>query len=256
MSSVALHHLSNAGQGASTLVLSNSLGTTIGVWDAQSEPLAAGRRLIRYDHRGHGSSPVPRGPYSLDDIAGDVIGLLDSLGVQRTSFCGSSLGGMVGIWLAAHAPERIDRLVVCCSSAYIPPSSSWSERAAAVRAAGSVEAVADAVLGRWLTPAFAAERPEVVAKLRGMLVGTPAEGYAACCEAIGAMDLRPVLARIAAPTLVVSAARDPATPTEAHGRVIAEGIPGAKLAVLHDAAHMAAVEQPDQITELILGHLD
>lgn len=256
MSAVALHHLINAEPGPETLVLASSLGTPLAMWDAAYPALETGRRLIRYDHRGHGASPVPPGPYSLDDIAGDVLTLLDSLDIARTSFCGLSLGGMVGMWLAAHAPQRIDRLVVCCSSAYMAPRSAWSERAEAVRRAGSVDAVADAVVARWLTPAFAEQHRDVKEALRAMLVATSPDGYAECCEAIGAMDLRPVLASIRAPTLVIAAAEDLATPPDQHGKVIADAIPAAKLVVLEDAAHVAAVQQPERVAELILEHLD
>ncbi len=253
---VSLAHQSSGDPGAPALVLSNSLGTRLEMWDGPADVLAQCRWLIRYDHRGHGASPEPPGPYALSDIANDALALLDSLGIERTSFCGISLGGMVGLWLAANAPERIERLVVCCSSAHMPPASAWAERAAAVREAGSVGAVAGAVVSRWLTPGFAARRPEVLAGLREMLAGAPPAGYAACCEAIGAMDLRPMLARISAPTLVISAAQDLATPAEAHGRVIADGIPEARFVILEGAAHLAVAERPERMTELILSHLE
>jgi 3-oxoadipate enol-lactonase len=142
------------------------------MWDAQLAGLSAGARVVRYDHRGHGASPVPAGPYALADLGADVLRLLDALGVERASFCGLSLGGMVGMWLAANAPARIDRLVVVCSSAHLPPAEGWLERARAVRAAQTIDAVADAVLARWLTRAFAADRPDELRRLRAMLVAT------------------------------------------------------------------------------------
>jgi 3-oxoadipate enol-lactonase len=158
------------------------------------------------------------------------------------------------MWLAAHAPERIERLVLIGTSAHMPPAEAWRERAAAVRQAGSPEVVADAVVDRWLTPAFAAAHPDVRARLRGMLAATPADGYAACCGAIERMDLRPDLPRIAAPTVVVSGAEDPATPVE-HQQRIAGAVPGARHEIVSPAAHLAPVERPDAVNPLILEHL-
>jgi 3-oxoadipate enol-lactonase len=248
-------HVVSGESGAPPLVLSNSLGTTLAVWDSVAGALAERRRLIRYDHRGHGGSPIPPGPYHIRDLAGDVLALLDRLGIERASFCGLSIGGMVGLWLAAHAPDRIDRLIVLCSSPHMPPASAWAERAAAVRDAGSVEVIADSVLGGWLTPAYAGTHPEVAARLRSMLISMPADGYAWCCEAIEHMDLRDDLGAIRAPTLVIGGEADPATPPGNHGRIIAEGVSGARLELV-PAAHLACVEQPGAIATLILDHLD
>lgn len=238
---------------APVLVLGGSLGTSLEMWDGQLA-LAERFRLVRLDHRGHGRSPVPPGPYEIEDLARDVLALLDALEIQRASYCGLSIGGMVGMWLGANAPERIERLVLLCTSAHLPPASGWQERAAAVREAGTVEVIADAVIDRWLTPGFAAEHPELRAELRAMLVATDPEGYAASCGAIERMDLRAELARISAPTLVISGADDPATPPE-HQALIAESIAGARLATVAPAAHLAAVERPEAVNELIAAHL-
>lgn len=240
---------------APPLVLGNSLGTTLSMWDAQAPALAERFRLIRYDHRGHGRSPVPDPPYSIDDFAADVVELLDKLGIEKAHYCGLSIGGMTGIALAARHPDRIDQLVVCCSSAHMPPASNWQERAALVREAGSVGAVADAVVERWLTPAFAAEHPEVRDGLREMLGASPPDGYVASCGAIERMDLRPLLGAVRAPTLVVAGEYDLAAPPEQHARVIAEGIPGSRYALV-PAAHLANVEQAELVTDLILEHLE
>jgi 3-oxoadipate enol-lactonase len=250
-----VHHVEEGERDAPPLVLSNSLGTALEVWAAQAPALARRFRLVRYDHRGHGRSPVPPGPYEIADLAGDVAALLDRLGVARASFCGLSIGGMVGLWLAAHAPERIERLVLVCSSPHMPPASAWAERAAAVRAAGSVEVVADAVVGRWFTPEYAEAHPDVHERLRAMLVTTPADGYAECCGAIERMDLRADLAAVRAPTLVIAGERDPAAPPAEHGRVIADGIRGARFELV-SAAHLANVERPDAVTALITDHLE
>ena len=248
-----LHHEISGPADAPVLLMGGSLGTSLEMWDGQL-PLAAKLRLVRFDHRSHGRSPVPPGPYELADLGHDVLALLDELGIERASYCGLSLGGMVGMWLGAHAPERIDRLVLLCTSAYMPPPSMWQQRARAVRDAGSVEVIADGVVERWLTPEFAAARPEVRAWLRAMLAATPPEGYAACCEAIERMDLRDDLPAITAPTLVVSGSDDPSTPAE-HQRLIAAAVPGARHETVRPAAHLAAVEQPDAVNRLILEHV-
>jgi 3-oxoadipate enol-lactonase len=183
-----------------------------------------------------------------------VLALIDRLGLATVSFCGLSIGGMVGQWLAINAPERIERLTLICTSAHLPPASAWHERAGTVRAAGSAEVVADAVLARWFTAGYAAAHPDVVARHRAMLAATPAEGYAGCCEAIGDLDLRGELASVSCPTLVIAGAQDPATPP-AHGRAIAGAIAGARLEVLDPGAHLASVERAEAVTALIAEHM-
>jgi len=232
-----------------TVLMGSSLGTSLQMWDGQL-PLAERFRLVRYDHRGHGESPAPPGPYEIADLASDVL----ELGLGRTHYVGLSIGAMIGMWLAANAPERIDRLILICTSAQLGPPSMWQERAAKVVEAGSTEPVADPVVDRWLTPAFAAEHPDARAKLRAMLTSADPAGYAACCGAIERMDLRADLGRITAPTLVISGADDLATPVE-HQRLIAEAIPGARHEILSPAAHVAAVEQADAVNRLIEEHL-
>jgi 3-oxoadipate enol-lactonase len=250
---VSLHHEIAGPEDAPVLLAGGSLGTTVEMWSGQRS-LAEDLCLVRFDHRGHGRSPVPPGPYEIADLAADVLELMDALGVARASYCGLSIGGMVGMWLAAHAPERIERLVLVCTSAHMPPASAWQERAAAVREAGSTEPIADAVVERWLTPGFAARRPDVRAWLRAMLTATPAEGYAACCGAIERMDLRDALPGITAPTLVISGSEDPATPPEMQ-RSIVQAIPHARHETVGPAAHIAAVEQSEAVNHLILEHL-
>ena len=250
---VALHHEVSGPADAPALVLGGSLGTTLAMWDGQA-PLAQRVRTVRYDHRGHGRSPAPPGPYEIADLGRDVLALMDGLEIAHASHCGVSLGGMVGMWLAANAPERVARLILICTSAHMPPASAWAERAATVRRTGGTETIADAVVARWLTPEYAAAHPGVRATLRDMLVGASPEGYAACCNAIRDMDLRPLLGRIEAPTLVISGAEDQAAPPE-HQRLIADAIPGARHEVLSPAAHVAPVEQAQAINALILDHL-
>jgi 3-oxoadipate enol-lactonase len=252
MTTVGVHHEITGPEDAPVLVLSNSLGSTTAMWDPQVPILAEHLCVVRYDHRGHGGSPVPPGPYELADLGADALGLLDRLGIERTHWCGLSLGGMVGMWMAINAPERIDRLLLCCTSANLGPPSMWADRAATVRAEG-VEAIADAGIARWLTPGFIEREPGAAAAVRAMLAATPAEGYAACCGVIEHMDLLPGLGAVRAPTLVIAGRHDPATPPE-HGERIVAGIPGARLELV-DAAHLATIEQPMVLTELMAGHL-
>jgi 3-oxoadipate enol-lactonase len=248
----ALHHV-EAGQG-DVVLMGASLGTTHAMWDAQAGPLAERFRVVRFDHRGHGGSPVPPGPYTIAGLGGDVLALLDALGIERASYVGLSLGSMVGIWLAANAPERVERLVLVGTAAHLPPPEGWEERAQEVERAGTVAAVADGVLARWLTPAYAERHPDVVERLRGMLAATSPEAYAACCRALGAMDLRDDARRIRARTLVVAGAQDPSTPPE-HGKAIAEAIPDSRYELLDPSAHIIAIERADDVTRLLLEHL-
>ena len=244
-----LAHELDGPEGAPVLVLASSMGTTMAMWDPQLGPLSQRLRVLRYDHRGHGGSEVPDGPYRIEELGADLLGLLDQLGLDRVSFCGLSLGAMVGMWVAANAPGRIDRLALCCTAATVD-GEVYLERAAKVRAGGT-EAVAEEVLSRWFTPAF---RDHAQAeRAAAMLRATPDEGYAGCCEALAAMDLRDGLARITAPTLVVAGAVDPATPP-AKAQEIAAAIPGARLQVVPGAAHLANIEQPEQVTRLLLDH--
>jgi 3-oxoadipate enol-lactonase len=238
---------------APVVVLSSSLGATRAMWDPQVPGLAERHRVVTYDTRGHGGSPAPDGPYSLDDLTDDLVALLDRLGVERASVVGLSLGGMTGMRLAAREPGRVDRLALMCTSAKVDPEG-FLDRAAQARAGGTAP-LAPTVVGRWLTPAHAAAHPELVAELEAMVAAADDEGYAACCEAIAALDLRADLPRIAAPTLVVSGADDPATPPE-HQRLIAEGIPGAQLLTVSPGAHLANLEQPERVTAAVLAHLE
>ena len=249
-----LNYLLEGPEDAPVLVLSNSLGTALEMWDDQAHVLRGRFRLLRYDTRGHGRSPAPPGPYAIEDLGWDVISLLDRLGIERASFCGLSVGGMTGMWLAAEAAERIERLVLCCTSALLGPKSVWNERIATAREQG-MGALVDGVIERWFTPAFRPENPEAVEGMARALRDTDPEGYAGCCAAIRDMDLRDRLPSIEAPTLVVSSAEDPATPPE-HGELIRDSVPGARFEVFPRAAHIANVEQPEKIIQLILDHLE
>jgi 3-oxoadipate enol-lactonase len=238
------------------LVLGNSLGTSRDVWGPQLPALAARFRLLRFELPGHGAGPhdVPPGPHRLADLGSAVLDLLDRHGIDRASYAGISLGGMIGMWLAAHAPARIGALGLCCTSACLPPASGWLARAARVRTAG-MAAVTEQVLARWFTAPFLRSSPPAAALAAAMLESTDPEGYAGCCEAIAAMDLRPVLGSITAPTLVIAASEDPATPP-AHGAVIASKVPGARFTVIRGASHLANLQAPGPVTAALLAHLD
>lgn len=239
--------------GAPVLVLGNSLGTTAGLWQPQLPVLRGRYRVLCYEHRGHGGSPAPPGPCEIGDLAADVLRLLDAEGVTRAHYCGLSLGGMVGMALAASAPERIERLVLACTSAHMPPPEGWYGRAAQVRSAG-LASLAEQVRTGWFTAEFRRRDPATVSRFVTMVGEQDPEGYAACCEAIARMDLRPVLPKITAPTLVISGTADTRTPPS-HGAVIALGIQGSRLRAVHGAAHLANVSHPAEFTALVLAHL-
>lgn len=247
---VPLHYTLDGPPDAPVVVLGSSLGTNGGMWQPQMEALTGSFRVLRYDHRGHGGSPVPPGPYSLAELGGDLLTLLDILKLDRVRLGGLSLGGMVAMWVAAHAPERVESLALLCTSAQLGPPSMWRERVETVRRSG-VAAIADAVLTRWFTPEFAARHAGVVAWARRMLVTTPDQGYIGCCGAIETMDLLPDLSRIDTPTLVIAGERDPATPPS-HLEKIAAGITGSRLEVVPDAAHLANVERPEPVSRWLV----
>lgn len=252
MTAVAVSYTATGPVDAPVVVLSHSLGATRAMWDAQVPALAERYRVLAYDTRGHGESPAPEGPYSIDDLADDVVALLDEVGAERAHVVGLSLGGMTGLRLAAREPGRVDRLAVLCTSAK-PEPGPFLERAAAVRAGGTAP-LAPAIAARWLTPGFAAANQDLVARLEAMIARADDQGYAACCEVVANLDLRADLARITAPTLVVSGADDVALPPE-HQRAIAAGIPGAELLTVAPGAHLANLEQPQQIAAALLAHL-
>jgi len=252
-----VHYECSGAPDAPVIVLAGSLGTDLSMWDPQARALSTRFRVVRYDTRGHGASPAPPGPYAIADLGADLLALMDRLEIGRAALCGLSIGGMTAMWVAAHAPTRVERLALCCTSARFAPEASetYRSRAATVREQGGVEPIADAVLARWFTPAFAQANPDVIQRIRGALCSTSPEGYAGCCEALAALDLRAELARIVAPTLVLAGENDPATPP-AHGRVIAEAIRGARLNTISHAAHLATVERAELVTALILGFMD
>ncbi|WP_037604175.1 bifunctional 3-oxoadipate enol-lactonase/4-carboxymuconolactone decarboxylase PcaDC [Streptacidiphilus rugosus] len=245
------HHRVDGPPQAPPLILGPSLGTSLAVWEPHLPALTRRHRVVRWDLPGHGGSPaslLPAEGATVADLGRLVLDLADALGVDRFAYAGISLGGAVGSWLAVHHPERIDALALICSSARFGDPSGWRERAALVRREGT-EQLAASARERWFTPGFAGG----AALVEDQRAADPA-GYAACCDALAAFDLRAELHRIGAPTLVVAGRQDRATPP-VHARELADGIPGATLVELPGAAHLAGVEQPEQVTAALLGHL-
>ena len=234
-----IHYALEGPAGAPLLLLSNSLGAELSMWDAQAVEFSKRYRVLRYDNRGHGQSTAPKAPYSLEDVASDAALLLADLGETSVHFCGLSLGGMVGMWLAANRPELIDKLVLCNTSALLGPRENWDTRIAAVRNDG-MQAVVKPVLERWFTEGFRGKAPETVARIEQSFLNVSVEGYAGCCAAIRDMDQSKTISGIKAPTMVVAGTYDPSTPP-AMGQSIAEAIRGARYVEL-PTAHLSNIE--------------
>lgn len=250
---VRLHHRVDGDPTAPALVLGHAIGLALDLWDPQVQALTEHWRVIRLDTRGHGGSPVPVGAYSIAGLADDVLALADDLGIDQFAYCGVSLGGAIGQQLAADEPDRIRSLVLCCTAPYFGGHTDWRDREQRVRAEGT-EWLLTTSQARWFTPGFREREPEQVERMLDVLRRTSPEGYASCCAALTAFDSRGWLDKITAPTLVVSAAHDPATPPEL-GEELAAGIDGAVLHLVRDAAHLANIEQPDEVSAAIVKHL-
>jgi len=238
---------------APVLVLSNSLGTTLEMWDAQAAALRSEFRVLRYDTRGHGASVCNDGPYSFDQLGRDVLAILDALQVQQAHFCGISMGGLTGLWLGVNAGQRLRSLTVTNSAARIGVESAWLERAAQVRANGAagMQALAESSPGRWFTPGFAAAQPAVVQRAQAWIASIAPEGYASCCEALAREDLRAAIAAIATPTLLVAGAHDPVT-TVADAQAMQAAIAGSQLIELQ-ASHLSNLEAPEAFEQALAG---
>jgi 3-oxoadipate enol-lactonase len=245
-------HYAFTGDQEPVLVLSNSLGTNFSMWDPQMAELQRHFRILRYDTRGHGQSSVTPGDYTIEQLGRDVLGVLDSLRLDRVHFCGLSVGGMVGIWLGIHAPNRLHRLVLCNTAARIGTKEMWNARIATVRKDG-MKPVAAAVIERWFTPEFRASSQAKVALAQRMLENSPPDGYAACCAAIRDMDQREAVALIKTPTLVIYGKSDPVIPIS-EVQFLIERIRGA-VSVELAAAHLSNVEQADAFTEAVSDFL-
>ena len=237
-----LHYRFDGPEDTPVILVSNSLASSLGMWDHQIDTLLGlGLRVLRYDSRGHGQSAVTPGPYSIEMLTEDAVGLLDALGIERASFMGCSKGGMVGQMAGTKHADRFDRLVLCSTAAYMGAGDVWAARIEAVTN-GGMAAVADATIDRWFTRPGQERMPADVARVREMILATPPEGFVACAHAIAAMDQRESIRAIDRPTLVVVGADDPGTPPSA-AELIHDRVPGSKLVVLPDCAHFCNVEQ-------------
>ena len=239
-------------QDAPILLLSNSLGTDMAMWEPQMAAWTQAFRVLRYDQRGHGASDAPVGGYSIDRLGRDVIELLDALNIESVDFCGLSLGGMIGQWLGIREPGRLRRLVLANTSSFMGPPSAWDARIDLVRREGMAP-LAQASVERWFTTAFAAAQPQAIVPIAMMLQATDSQGYAGCCAAIRDMDMRRPAALIEVPTLVIGGSQDPATPPP-HSEALAKAIMGAKLIML-PAAHLANVECSEAFGAAVTEHL-
>lgn len=239
-------------EGAPVLLLSNSLGTNLSMWDPQIPEWSKHFRVVRYDSRGHGLSPAPDKPYSIAMLADDALAILDTLGIDKAHWCGLSKGGMVGQWLATHHGDRLGRVVLANTAARMGPPELWDGRIDTVRKHG-MSVLVQPTLERWFTPEFRDSAKETVAKVSEMLATTPPLGYANCCGAIRDMDQRETIRAVRNPVLVVIGARDPATPP-ATGYEIAGAIPGAQRIELA-AAHLSNLEQPETFGRAVTDFL-
>jgi 3-oxoadipate enol-lactonase len=237
---------------AQPLVFSNSLGTNLHMWDAQAATLSKKYRVIRYDTRGHGKTSAPAYPYTSDMLGRDAIALFDALKLNKVRFCGLSMGGMIGMWLGRHAPERIEKLVVCNTAAKFGLPEIWNQRVLGVKKQG-MKSITPTVLERWFTKSFREKSPKEVERIEAMLHTTPAEGYIGNCAAVRDVDQRWTIGDIKLPTMVIGGKQDPATPFEA-AEFIAKRIPGAKLVTL-DAAHLSNIEAPEKFTKALEAFL-
>jgi 3-oxoadipate enol-lactonase len=247
-----LNYQVEGADGAPWLILSNSLGTELGMWAPQMPALLKHFRVLRYDTRGHGKSSVPAGPYTMAQLGRDVIALMDHLKIDRAHFCGLSMGGMIGMWLGANHPARFDSLVLCNTAAKIGVPELWNARIAKVDSEG-MASIVPAVLDRWFTSGFLQNAPKEIDVVRQMLLDTPPTGYAANCAAVRDMDQREGLGGIPVPTLVIGGTQDLATPPQ-DSKLVADRIKGARYVEL-DAAHLSNWEKPGQFTDHLVGFL-
>ncbi|MFW6054873.1 MAG: 3-oxoadipate enol-lactonase [Thermodesulfobacteriota bacterium] len=249
-----LHYRLDGPEEGPLVMLSNSLASDLSMWDQQIPGLTeAGYRVLRYDSRGHGRSDAPEGPYSMEMLSRDVVGLLDELGLERVVFCGLSMGGMVAQMLGTTYPDRLKKLVLSSTAAYAGPPENWDERIALVRENG-MQAVVDATIDRWFTQKGQERMPLEVTRVRNMILGTPVKGFCACCQAIRDMDQRDSISFISAPTLVTVGEHDPGTPVSAaefiHGQIASS-----QLKIFPGAAHLVNVEKAGEFTRMLLDFI-
>lgn len=250
---IVLHYAAEGPDDTPALVFANSLGTDLRIWNAVAARLS-GFRIVRYDKRGHGLSTVSPAPYRMDDHVDDLVGLLDALDIDSAIVCGISVGGMIAQGLAARQPDRVRALILCDTAAKIGTADMWDARIDSIRQ-GGIEALADAIMERWLSPEFRAQRPEATEGWRNMLVRTPVDGYNGTCAAIRDADLTEQASGIGVPTLAICGSEDGATPPDLV-RATAALIPSARFELIDGAGHLPCIECPDRMAELIEGFME
>lgn len=249
---VRLFYTLDGAEGAPVLMLSNSLGCTHEMWNAQLSAFAGKFRVLRYDRRGHGQSSSPPGPYTLDDLAADAIAIMDAVGASRVNWCGLSMGGMTGLHLATNHPDRIEKLVVASAATFMPPPELWNGRIKTAQDKG-IEVLAAPTMQRWFTPGFLKGSQDKVATIRSQFLQTTVEGFSGCAAAMRDMDQRETISGIKAPTLAIVGSDDQGT-TPADAAFVVGRIPGARGVIL-PGSHIINVEQPEAFTKEVLDFL-
>jgi 3-oxoadipate enol-lactonase len=251
VNSTPIYYHFNGTEKGKVVMLSHSLAADITMWESQIPALVeAGYRVLRYDSRGQGSSAVPPGPYSMEVLAEDAVGLMDALDLEKVHFCGLSMGGMVGQMLGVRHSERLTSLTLSSTAAILSPREIWDERIETVRGSG-MESVVDTTINRWFTKPGQDRMPNEIDKVRRVIMNTPVDGYCACCAAIQDMDLRDSLNAISTQVLVLVGEQDPGTPVSA-AEFIHERIPSSELKIIPDAAHFVNVEQANAFNDTLI----
>lgn len=253
MALIPLQYRLDGPKDAPVVLLVPPFGTTMSVWEPQMPELTRNRQVLRVNHRGHGSSPAPSGPYDIEELAMDLLGLLESQGLTRVFAAGAGFAGSLLVWIAANSPRTLERLVLLAGAPRTPPMHEWGRIASQVRESG-LDSVSADVVRPWFTPDMGESQPEAVVRFIEDFGGLDRGGFASVCDAVAGMDQRHLAAAVRAPTLVVSAAHDPLLPP-GHGRRLADGIDGSRFEVVHGAAHLLGVERPDRVNELLVEHV-
>ncbi|RNL84337.1 alpha/beta fold hydrolase [Halostreptopolyspora alba] len=253
MTLVPLQHRFDGPQHAPTVLLVPEFGAKWSMWEPQMPELTRTSRVLRINHRGHGTSPAPEGAYTVAELGEDILALLERLGLDRLSIVGFGLGGMLATWIASTSPDRVNRIALVAAAPCTPIAHHWRDIGARARE-GGMTSVSSEVTTSWFTPPWADERPDIVVRMVEEFEAVEPAGYSGCCDAVADHDQRGALARVRAPAVVVSAAHDPLVPPS-HGRQLANGIPGARFEVVSGAAHMMGIERPDRVNELLMGHV-
>lgn len=253
MALIPLQYRLDGPRHAPVVLLVPPFGTKMSVWEPQIPELTRNRQVLRINHRGHGFSPAPHGPYSVEELALDILGVLEERGFSRVSAVGGGFGGSLLLWIAANSPRTLERLALLAGTPRTPPMHRWDRIASRVRGTGLDSVTADVVLP-WFTPDLTDDRPEVAARFTEDFGGIDPEAFASICDAMARMDQRNLVSDVRVPTLVVSAAHDPLLPP-GHGRRLADGLSGSRFEVVSGAAHLLGVERADRVNELLVEHV-